>query len=105
MAQAGYTPIVLYHSDTTTNLPTAIVSGELAANTADGKLFLGTGVNTYKTLLNVGASTVTIGGNLTFSGAFATTFTVTATTALTLPTSGTLVNTGKSIAMAMIFGF
>ena len=49
MAQSGFTPIVLYHSDTTTNLPTTIVSGELAANTADGKLFLGTGTNTYKT--------------------------------------------------------
>jgi hypothetical protein len=47
----------------------------------------GTGVNN-------GASTITIGGNVTFSGAFATTLTVTAGTSVTLPTSGTLVNTG-----------
>ena len=90
MAQSGFTPIVLYHSDTTTNLPTTIVSGELAANTADGKLFLGTGTNTYKTLLNVGSNTLTLAGNLTTSGAFATTVTVTAATAVTLPTTGTL---------------
>ena len=90
MAQSGFTPIVLYHSDTTTNLPTTIVSGELAANTADGKLFLGTGTNTYKTLLNVGSNTLTLGGNFTTSGAFATTVTVTAATSVTLPTTGTL---------------
>ena len=90
MAQSGFTPIVLYHSDTTTNLPTTIVSGELAANTADGKLFLGTGTNTYKTLLNVGSNTLTLGGNFTTSGAFATTVTVTAATSITLPTTGTL---------------
>ena len=46
----------------------------------------GTGVaNTGKT--------ITLGGNLTTSGAFATTFTATATTSLTLPTSGTLATT------------
>jgi hypothetical protein len=49
----------------------------------------GTGVNN-------GTSTITLGGNLAVSGAYATTFTVTATTALTLPTSGTVtVNTDK----------
>lgn len=46
----------------------------------------GTGVaNTGKT--------ITLGGNLTTSGAFATTFTATAATSLTLPTSGTLATT------------
>jgi hypothetical protein len=41
MAQAGYTPIQLYYSTTTTNAPTTgnLVAGELAINTADGKLF------------------------------------------------------------------
>jgi hypothetical protein len=47
---------------------------------------------------NNAASTITI------SGAYATTLTVTGTTNVTLPTSGSLVTTGKSIAMAMIFG-
>lgn len=41
MAQAGYTPIQLYYSATSTNAPSAgnLVAGELAINTADGKLF------------------------------------------------------------------
>jgi len=94
----------LYHSDTTTNVPTTIVSGELAANTVDGKLFLGTGTNTYKTLLNVGSSTITVGGNLTFSGAFSTTLTVTGTTTGTLPTSGYLISTATNMAANPVTG-
>ena len=43
----------------------------------------GTGVNN-------GTKTITLGGNLTTSGAFATTLTVTAATNVTLPTTGTL---------------
>ncbi len=41
MAQTGFTPISNYYSATTTNVPTAgnLVAGELALNTADGKLF------------------------------------------------------------------
>ena len=41
MAQSGYTPISLYYSSTTTNVPLAanLTAGELAINTADGKLF------------------------------------------------------------------
>ena len=41
MAATGYTPIQLYYSTTTTNAPSAgnLTDGELAINTADGKLF------------------------------------------------------------------
>jgi hypothetical protein len=41
MAQSGFTPISLYYSATTTNVPTSgnLVAGELAINTVDGKLF------------------------------------------------------------------
>lgn len=41
MAQTGYTPIQLYYSSTTTNVPLAanLSSGELAINITDGKLF------------------------------------------------------------------
>lgn len=41
MAQTGFTPIQIYYSTTTTNVPTAgnLADGELAINTADGKLF------------------------------------------------------------------
>lgn len=47
----------------------------------------GTGVNN-------GSSTITLGGNLTTSGANNLTLTTTGATNVTLPTSGTLVNTG-----------
>lgn len=41
MAQTGYTPIQLYYSTTTSNTPSAgnLLSGELAINITDGKLF------------------------------------------------------------------
>jgi hypothetical protein len=41
MAQAGYTPISLYHSTTAAVVPIAgnLVPGELAINIADGKLY------------------------------------------------------------------
>lgn len=41
MAQAGFTPILLYHSATAGNVPVAadLEQGELALNTADGKLY------------------------------------------------------------------
>ena len=41
MAQTGFTPISLYYSTTATNVPLAadLVAGELAINTADGKLY------------------------------------------------------------------
>lgn len=41
MAQAGYTPIQLYYSTTVSAVPTAanLLPGELAINTADGKLY------------------------------------------------------------------
>ncbi len=41
--------------------------------------------------------TITLGGNLTTSGAFACTFTLTGTTTVTLPTSGTLATTAQII--------
>jgi hypothetical protein len=41
MAQAGFTPIQIYSSSTVASVPSAsnLVAGELAINTADGKLF------------------------------------------------------------------
>jgi hypothetical protein len=48
----------------------------------------GTGVNN-------GASTITLGGSLTTSGAFASTFTMTGITTVTFPTSGTLATTSQ----------
>mgnify|MGYP003705056237 CR=1 FL=1 len=41
MSATNYTPIQLYYSSTTTNVPLAanLANGELAINTYDGKLF------------------------------------------------------------------
>lgn len=47
--------------------------------------------------INNGASTLTLGGNLTTSGAFASTFTMTGATSVTFPTSGTLATVGGSV--------
>lgn len=54
-----------------------------------GSQYGGTGVNN-------GSNTITLGGNLTISGAFATTLTVTGATNVTLPTSGTLAILGNN---------
>jgi trimeric autotransporter adhesin len=71
----------------TTNLTTlgTLTSGTWNAGVIAGQ-YGGTGVN------NTG-KTITLGGNLTTSGAFATTLTTTALTNVTLPTSGTLLTT------------
>lgn len=70
-----------------TNITTlgTITTGTWNASVITGT-YGGTGVNN-------GASTITLGGSLTLSGAFATTITVTGITGVTLPTTGTLVNT------------
>jgi hypothetical protein len=61
--------------------------GTIATGTWQGTIisptYGGTGVNN-------GTKTITLGGNLTTSGAFATTLTVTGATNVTLPTAGTL---------------
>lgn len=70
--------------------------GTIGTGTWQGSLIAGqyggTGVN------NSG-KTITLGGNLTTSGAFATTLTVTNTTNVTLPTTGTLATLAGSEAL------
>jgi len=165
MAQAGFTPISIYYTTTVSAAPTAgnLVSGELAINIADGKLFYKDSSNVVQTLATkatgtIGGSTTQIqfnnagalGGsaNLTWDGsnvqigsqgdlrlgdsdnsnwvAFQAPATVASNVTWTLPATdgssnqvlttnglGTLswstpsggITTGKSIAMAMIFGF
>ena len=53
-----------------------------------GATYGGTGVNN-------GSSTITLGGSLTTSGSFASTFTMTGITNVTFPTSGTLATTSQ----------
>jgi hypothetical protein len=59
--------------------------------TVVGSIYGGTGVNN-------GASTITLGGSLTTSGAFASTFTMTGATNVTFPTSGTLATVGGTVS-------
>jgi len=60
MAQTGYTPIQLYFSATATNVPLAanLAAGELAINTADGKLFYKDSSGTVQTIASKAAGTV-----------------------------------------------
>lgn len=68
--------------------------GTITAGTWNGSVigptYGGTGVNNA-------SKTITLGGNLTTSGAFATTLTVTGATNVTLPTSGTLSTTTGTV--------
>lgn len=105
MAQTGYTPIQLYRSTTAGAAPTTgnLNAGELAINIADADmaLYAKNNTGTVKRLMNNPAGlkyptadgianqvVVTDGtGNLSF----------------TTPAAG--ISTGKSITMALIFGF
>jgi len=66
MAQTGYTPISIYYSATSTNVPTAgnLVAGELAINTADGKLFYKDSSGVVQTIAGKGGAGVA-GGSTT----------------------------------------
>ena len=61
MAQAGYTPIQLYYSTTTSAVPTAgnLADGELALNITDGKLYYKDGGTVKLLASNGGSSPVT----------------------------------------------
>jgi len=122
MSQSGYTPIYIYNSGTTTNVPLAanLGAGELAINYTDGKLFYKDNTGTVQVIATKSSAALTTpispanggtgvsnGSNntITFTGNYTLGVTLTANTSVTLPTSGTLTNTGKAIAMALIFGF
>ena len=67
MAQAGYTPIQLYYSTTTTNVPTAgnLASGELAINITDGKLFYKDSGGVVRVIAGTGGTGTAEGGTAT----------------------------------------
>lgn len=90
MAASGSTPIQLYYSTTASAVPTAgnLLSGELAINIADGKLYYKDSGGTVQLLANSSATgTVTsitagtglTGGTITSSGTIAVDTTVVAT--------------------------
>ena len=82
-----------------TTLGSSVVTSSLTSvGTIGTGVWQGTIINpTYGgTGVNNGAKTITLGGNLTTSGAFNTTVTATANTSVTLPTSGTLVGSADT---------
>ena len=89
-----------YSSGTTVNITPNYAGGQAGTVTDNATAVVGIGTNTWTGAVITGqyggtgvantGKTITLGGNLTTSGAFATTFTSTATTSVTLPTTGTL---------------
>ena len=100
MAASGYTPISLYYSSTASAVPIAgnLVAGELALNTNDGKLYYKNSSNAVTLLASAAAAAITTPVSIANGGTGQTT----AAAALTALGG---IGTGKSIAMAMIFGF
>ena len=64
MPQTGFTPIQLYRSSTSSNVPSAsdLVDGELAINTADEKLFFKNSSGVVKEIASSGGSTGDVAG-------------------------------------------
>lgn len=71
MAQTDYTPISIYYSSTATNVPTAgnLVAGELAINTADGKLFYKDSAGVVQVIGTKGGVNGTTSGQVLFNNA------------------------------------
>jgi hypothetical protein len=64
MAQAGFTPIQLYYSGTTTSIPSAgnLAFGELAINITDGRLFFKNSSNVVVKIADAAAATGSVIG-------------------------------------------
>jgi hypothetical protein len=100
MAASGYTPIQLYYSATTTNVPLAanLAAGELAINTADGKLFYKDSSGTVQTIAakvaavangGTGLTTLTANNVILGNGTSSPTFVAPGTSGNILTSNGT----------------
>jgi hypothetical protein len=131
MAATNYTPIYLYNSGTTTNVPSSsnLGNGELAINYADGKLFYKNGSGVVTVLANASLGTLPVAiayggtnatatptaGAVAYGTGTAYAFTSAGTSGYYLQSNGSSpptwtavsagISTGKAIAMALIFGF
>jgi hypothetical protein len=113
MAQTGFTPISIYYSSIASNVPTAgnLVAGELAINTADGKLFYkdsagvvqvigtkgGVGSSTTTQVLYNTSGLVVGSANLTFNGTTLTTANDASISGLTVGKGGGAVASNSAI--------
>jgi len=125
MAATNYTPISLYYSATTTNVPLAanLVAGELAINTADGKLFYKDSSNVVQVIAwkttpvsagGTGSTTLTANNVLLGNGTSALQAVAPGTTGNVLTSNGTTwqstapaasgATKGQAIAFSLIFG-
>jgi len=73
----------------------ATLAGSVISSGTVSPTYGGTGTNN-------GSNTITLGGNLTTSGSFNTTIAVTANTSVTLPVSGTLVNSAVTTLSSLV---
>jgi hypothetical protein len=111
MSQSGYTPIYLYNSGTTTNVPLAanLGAGELAINYADGKLFYKDNGGVVQVIgwkvtpPTAGGTGVANGSNntISFTGNYTLGLTLSANTAVALPTSGTVISSTTALSGAV----
>ena len=125
MAQAGFTPIQLYHSATPAAAPTAgnLIAGELAINTADGILYYEDSAGVVKRIAQTvtpvanggtGATTLTANNVILGNGTSAPLFVAPGTSGNVLTSNGTTwqsttpaasgASVGQAIAFSLIFG-
>ncbi len=97
------TNVTLPTTGTLVNTAVTTLSSLASIGTITSGVWNGTLISpTYGgTGINNGSSTITLGGNLTLSGAFTTAFTITGNTSVTFPTSGTLATTAGVPALPM----
>jgi len=126
MAATGYTPISLYYSSTTTNVPLAanLAAGELAINTFDGKLFYKDSSNVVQVIAwkttpvsagGTGSTTLTANNVLLGNGTSALQVVAPGTAGNVLTSNGTTwasttpaasgVTQAKATMISFIFGF
>lgn len=125
MAASGFTPISIYYSATTTNVPLAanLVAGELAINTFDGKLFYKDSSNVVQVIAwkttpvsagGTGSTTLTANNVLLGNGTSALQVVAPGTAGNVLTSNGTTwssttpaasgASKGQAIAFSLIFG-
>lgn len=98
---AGTTTTTLSATTLTTSGAATLNSATVTNNATVGGTLSVTGTSTFTGAAafpagaTLGGKTITLGGDFTTSGAFASTFTMTGATTLTFPTSGTVLSTGN----------
>lgn len=105
MAQAGFTPIQIYHSTTPSQAPSSgnLASGELAINIADGKLYFKDSSNNVVVIADKNVTGTVTAVSVVSANGLAGTSSGGATPALTLTTSitGMLKGNGTAISAAV----